>query len=771
MKQTRDVLAEASRFLTSIRTSGRAETPRGPAEVDVVGELSVTVTSTSGERVGLRGDRFALAVSSIPDIDCETGTISVMGDELEGAVALGGRRDRLELQGPCRIHYPRLDDERGVERERGCYYLPTTLPAAVRIVGTIRRVEKGVPSGDLEVSVACAAGAGEAFTALILALDFELLPLRPSFENCHAGLSVNRRRLSIQPVGFRTSTSDPSPSASTAAAQLATASAVWGKSCIGFDINPTELITNATLKTSSDQAAIRASYTHPDPNTIEIFFVQNPLSASGGGNAGAIGVASQKIVVAEPNGGNPVLVAHELGHALGLLHPPSSDGGSVMAPTGSAMVPGTELVSHFMCQSISQPALQTLITSCCLSHDTGDHFVRDFPEDTGAEPSDPLPPGRTRYSMSNVWNRLASSPGTFGGNGPDHQHPVRFQSDGTTPFTNHLFARVEQRGPMLVRNAAVKFYLKHPGSGGGAANIDLLGQVSVPATLPANVSLPWQVPTGTPNHSCVFAVVRTDAEPEDDPTTLTWQQMEALSRADNDWAQRNLSVGNTSGSGNIAYGAPIAILIPEELRRPKIQISVDARGARGLAGVEVAFGDDEFRTVPVGRSVTLDAAGSSPYLPIEVRVHWKRRLRRGSIYSVGLDPSLDGVHLTGYAWTWKVPQRPSEVVLSTLDVLRAALHDLVSILDLDAACRFLGRIDELTSTGCITSGLLGEAVREHWDLVDDLVSALDGVEHARAFGVRRVAGELRDSDLRDSMDLLRSLAERLQMVAWAEVST
>ena len=133
----------------------------------------------------------------------------------------------------------------------------------------------------------------------------------------------------FQPVGFRSSATDPSSSGGTAAAQFATAAAVWNKACVSVVPRPMVFITNATLKTSSDVAAIRASYTDPDPDAIEVFFVANALAAQGGGTAGGIGLASCKPVIAEPNGGNPVLLAHELGHVFNLLHP---GGGSNSTP-------------------------------------------------------------------------------------------------------------------------------------------------------------------------------------------------------------------------------------------------------------------------------------------------------------------------------------------------------------------------------------------------------------------------------------------------------
>ncbi|MCB1058386.1 MAG: hypothetical protein KDD11_23030, partial [Acidobacteria bacterium] len=535
-----------------IRGEATLETPTGNQRVRAGGEAIFLIQGDGTARRSLKLRRFVLATTPVKTERGDTGVVSVLGELGEGRYFFGDKGDRFKVDAACRIHYPELDRRAGKEEEhRGCYFQPTTLPAGVHIEGEVSELEGERPYGPVRITVACLAGEDEAFSSLTLDLDVPwevLVPLGGSTDNhpCPPTHQVNQRRLVVQPVGFRTSAADPTPSASTAAAQLATAQMVWAKCCIDIQVQPTVLITDAALKTSSDQTAIRAAYTDPDPNTIEIFFVQNPLSASGGGNAGAIGVASQKVVLAEPNGGNPVLCAHELGHALGLLHPPSSEFGTVMQPTGSAMNPGTDLVTHNMCTNISQPALQTLATTCCLHHDSGDHYIRDFPEDVGNEPSDPLPPGRTRYSMSNVWNRLSNTVGTFGANGPEHEHPARFENDGVTPKTNYLFARVEQVETLQISGASVSFYLKHPGSGAGA--ITLLGTVAVPVGLPQDISIPWQVPVGTPNHSCVFAVVFSPAEPEQDTTALDWAAFEALSHEDNDWAQRNLDIRNTATS-------------------------------------------------------------------------------------------------------------------------------------------------------------------------------------------------------------------------------
>src|SRR5204863_2553771 len=96
-------------------------------------------------------------------------------------------------------------------------------------------------------------------------------------------------------------------------------------------------------------------------------------------------------------------------------------------------------VTFFMTSNIATPVLLTELAQCCLTHDKGDHYMRDFPVDVGAEPSDPLPAGMTRYSMSNIWNRLTDTPGVFSAlTGPEHESPFRFNPD-MTPKTNFLF--------------------------------------------------------------------------------------------------------------------------------------------------------------------------------------------------------------------------------------------------------------------------------------------------------------------------------------------
>jgi hypothetical protein len=662
--------------------------------------------------------RLGIAAGSVDTAKEPTGTISVVGRSGRGILQIGERTASLRLEVASELNYESLDRARGIKTDVTCYYVPATEPAVVVIEGDLVG-----DKGDLALvrgSARMAAAAGEHEEIHALEIDLEQVRLEPidspraeyrlggrgewdpladANTDANVCVQVNRRRLEIQPVGFRSSAADPAPSGSTAAAQFATAATVWGKSCIELQVAAINVITDATLKTSSDLAAIRASYTDSDPSVIEVFFVANSLPLIGGGSAGAIGVASCKPVIAEPNSGNPVLLSHELGHVLGLLHPgpgSNSDAGTVMAPTGSAMVPGTALVTHFMCVSIANPVLQTLATTCCLTHDIGNHYLRDFPVDVGNEPSDPLPAGMTRYSMSNVWNRLTNTPGGWSATtGPEHQEPVRFNAD-MSARTNYLFANVEQTVNLKVRNAVVKFFRKTPGSGGGATNLNFLGQVPVPDALavgsPQTVSMAWTVPSGAPRHSCIFAVVRSDAEQDGDQSALDWWQFEDLSRLDNDWAQRNLVIddfasGNV-GDENTVEGAPALIWLPPREDRPaaELVLEVDAQAAEGAASLMLEVVGEKPRRLKVGARarVKLPLARKRDPLVVVITALIPGGLERGRVIRVDITPSIGGRSMIGFSSAFR-SARERDVVAQTLDIAAGAFLDLSDLFDFDAA--------------------------------------------------------------------------------------
>ena len=777
MRATEKQFRDRGRYLVRIDQPARVETTQGVQDVRARGEAILIVRGEDAGRRRLTLERFVLTTTPLRIGRGSSGVISVIARPASGQLRFGRKSDEWEVRAKCSIHYPELDVRSGKEQVTGCYYLPTFLPASVRLAGRVSSLRERSPLGTLQLTVACLAGEGEDFASLTLEQDVRwevLLPLGGDAGNhdCPTGHQVNRRRLTVQPVGFRNAPGDATPSGSTAPAQLAVAQAVWEKCCIEIVAQPIELITNATLKTSSDLTAIRAAFTDPGADVIEIFFVQNPLVGTGGGNAGAIGVASQKIVVAEPNGGNPVLLAHEIGHALGLLHPPVSDPDTVLDPTGSAMNPGTELVTFEMCSAISQPALETLVATCCTHHDTGDHYIRDFPEDVGAEPSDPLPPGRTRYSMSNVWNRLSATPGTFGPNGPAHEHPARFAADGVTVFTNHLFARVEQTATLPIHDGAVRFYMKHPGSGAGA--LTLLGEAPVTGPLPRNVSIPWQVPPASPNHSCVFAVVHSPAAPENPTATLDWAAFEALSRNDNDWAQRNLDIRNVApdGAGNVFAGAPWVIRLDPQVELPaSVSLAVDARGARGLEDLVLEVGREEHR-LTAGKSHRLELQVDGHLLPVVVRGRVPGRARPGSSFLVQVDPTVNDVQLVGFATELRVT--PRHAYLEQLaDTLLAACDDLARFADLAPATRIAGLVRD---SRCRTTEGTAEIAAKAREPIDELVEALLARPEGKLFGLERARDAWRERLAADDgsgtgrMTLVESLfdlAQRLQLVAWA----
>jgi len=767
MEDQRNTWADGRRYLLQWDVSGIITTSGGPRMSRIRGEAVLVVRGDHEKTRGLYLDRFGIAAAGVEARKSHTGVITVRGLSATGAVTLGRRVHTLRIEAACDINYESLDRAQGREVDKGCYYLPATEPAAAVIEGRAVTERGRVRLESARIHISCAAGGLEEVVAIEVVLkrailtpmaapelhynfseDGEWAPSQDSNIDSNVCIASSRRQLIIQPVGFRSSATDASPSGSTSAAQLATAQTVWGKSCIDLVIRATVTITNATLKTSSNVTDIRNAYTDTDPNVIEVFLVDNALSAQGGGTAGGIGVASCKPVIAEPNGGNPVLVAHELGHVLNLLHPgtgSNSDPGTVMAPTGSAMAPGTQLVTHIMCTSIANPVLQTTTTACCFTHDIPNHNLRDFPTDVGNEPSEPIGAGMNRYAMSNVWNRLTNTPGTpSAATGPEHEHPVRFNSD-MTPRTNYLFARVEQLVNLPVRNAVVRFFLKNPGSGGGAANLHLLGEVAVPAGLsvgtPQTVSLPWTVPTGVPNHSCIFAVVRSDAEPEGDQSGLDWWQFETLSYNDNDWAQRNLDIENVSssnaGDSNSYESAPFFIYLPPARQRPSqsLTLEIDATRARPLRALalEVITGKTTSLTPGRVQSVRIGIRGVRERLVVVLHAEIPGGLKVGTALTVGVNPSIGKRGLIGWASQFRVV-RPRDVVAQTLDAAAAAFGDLADLADLPGVHTLF----------CSIGRNCRERPYSLGEIVGHLAAARPSLEHAGSelgrLGAARVTG-------------------------------
>lgn len=717
-----------SHLLIPVKGTARIETSVGAAETRVSGELVVELLGDNAARQGVRLIRFGLAASGVEARNGPTGTITVLGDEGSGTAVQARATQRLEIELPGRINYESLDRARGRTVDKGCYYLPAFEPCSTRVSLDLaeRKGFFSVRKGRL-VTVCAAHEFEEILTLEIDLSGAEIRPIRDGTGEAHFDantpydpcVGVNRRVLTCKPVAFRDNAGDPSPSGNTIAAQFATAQTVWAKACIDITFLATEMITDATLKTSNNPTAIRASYTDPDPNVIEVYFVDNLLPGIGGGSAGAIGVASCKVVMAEPNAGNPVLLAHELGHVLGLLHPPGSDAGSVMQPTGGANNPGTPFVTYSMAQNIANPVLATT-TPCCLTHDKGDHYIKDFPVDVGAEPSDPLPAGMTRYSMSNVWNRRTNTPGAWSpATGPDHQSPYRFENDGVTPATNYFHARVEQLNNFLVGAAAVKFYLKTPGSGGGAANLDLLGSANVPAGLAVGVSrdavLSWQVPAGAPSHSCCFAVVHSPAEPEGTPDMLDWAQFEDMCRQDNDWAQRNLDIldiAPNTGSENVYEAPPWMIELPKQAKQGRLPLTLTITPfGEVLVGAEVEIGGEIHKVKP-GKPTRLLAkrpvVPSEP-CPVIIRVSLKAGARRGAKAGLLVDPVLGETQLVGFGTSFRLAgSRLASRML--LDRALAAAWDVADFLDADEWHDLAASLRGLLAGGPAHLGAVAEGI-------------------------------------------------------------
>lgn len=145
------------------------------------------------------------------------------------------------------------------------------------------------------------------------------------------------RTVDVQPVTFKSSASDPNPTGTSWSRRLRSANTIWGKLGVSFSALSTVEKVDATRKTASgatlaDFNNIRSVH---NGSGIEVFLVDNDMSSRGGGGTIHSGSASAQIVLSD-RGTSDTLLAHELGHVLGLGHPPGgADTNTIMTPSGS----------------------------------------------------------------------------------------------------------------------------------------------------------------------------------------------------------------------------------------------------------------------------------------------------------------------------------------------------------------------------------------------------------------------------------------------------
>lgn len=187
-----------------------------------------------------------------------------------------------------------------------------------------------------DVGLVARGAGGAGIDALGAATGESIGGLIGSQDGTAAGTPGNARTVELQPVFFRNTATDPSPTGKSWSRRFSPSNTIWGKLGVSFTSATPVMIDNRDLKAAGSNKAKLASVraTHNDTSKVCVFLTDNDIADQGGGFTKGFG-AGAKVNMAD-RGTSNTLLAHELGHVLGLRHPPGgADANTIMTATES----------------------------------------------------------------------------------------------------------------------------------------------------------------------------------------------------------------------------------------------------------------------------------------------------------------------------------------------------------------------------------------------------------------------------------------------------
>jgi len=383
----------------------------------VVTDAGEQQTSFRGEiafvaEPGDRGDlklvltRLNLVSSGVATKKGDSGVIGLNLVEPEYRISYDSRTGQFSTEFQSTLHYALIDEIKGYipsKSEEGDLFLSYTESMAGKVEGSLPEGLKAADEGEItmnaEIHLELERSVVGSLRNMVVYLD--LTKLWWYLETSPTEI------LLVQPVFIGTGPSDPSATGTVYNTLLDRSAEIWDRCgtvrCIAIrSKTPVYVNNNAyrVLNSEAEAAALRAEVDVAD--SVEVFVVErwDPYF-DGGGACWSSGTASAKIVTCDQQlavpcpmpaglwgcsageGGscgdvNYYHLAHELGHAVNLLHPGDYRPGMVAGSSASIMEPSgfcrdnPNVQSARNCRSASSPLLYSGRSSCTGSPDIMD---------------------------------------------------------------------------------------------------------------------------------------------------------------------------------------------------------------------------------------------------------------------------------------------------------------------------------------------------------------------------------------------------------------